>query len=248
MDGFEVEPEQPVEFVEGEMVDVSLLTGKAFATQDFPAAMQVVIERDGADEAATRMLLQSAMHFAHDNGRVGEMFEDLGHHDGVETRVAKAERGGEIERGAGDARRAGDFERVLIQVNADPVQPPDQVDHDAAAAPDIQAAACGIVALCSQLRAKEIGFDFLVLSTAGPISTAAGGFVVLFVEFSHEARSALWFVEEKFGREWRCGVHNCARLRALRSLPSFPRMLKRSGRFLWSTSRRALVRLRALLL
>ena len=45
MNGLEIEPEQTVELVERKVVNMSLFSGKSFAAENFPAAMQMVVER-----------------------------------------------------------------------------------------------------------------------------------------------------------------------------------------------------------
>ena len=45
MNGLEIEPEQTVELVERKVMNMSLFSGKSFAAENFPAAMQMVVER-----------------------------------------------------------------------------------------------------------------------------------------------------------------------------------------------------------
>ena len=52
MNGLEIESKQAVELVERKVMNMSLFSGKSFPAENFPAAMQMVVERHGADVRA----------------------------------------------------------------------------------------------------------------------------------------------------------------------------------------------------
>ena len=89
----------------------------------------------------------------------------------------------------------------MIEVDADPTNHSNQPDHESISTSHVQADALFVVALGLKLTSIVFGFYFFVLSPATSVTSTGGIFVVLLVEISNEAGSAIWLVEEKvFGK------------------------------------------------
>ncbi len=63
----------------------------------------MIIERHRANKNARGVLLENAMNFAHGDRRIRQVFQDFGHHHGIEFLVPDPDMRGEIHFPARDA-------------------------------------------------------------------------------------------------------------------------------------------------
>ena len=60
-----IKSEKTIQLLEGEVMDMSLLTREPFAAEYFPTAMEMIIQGHGPEKDTARFFPQDAMHLAH---------------------------------------------------------------------------------------------------------------------------------------------------------------------------------------
>lgn len=162
LDLAEVMAEEVVEFGEGEVVDVGGIAFQAATAHDAPAAMEVVIEGDAAKKNAVG-LAEDAVDFPDGDGRVGQVFHDLGHDDHGEGSVAEIDGGGDVHFTAGDAEAIGVVDGVAVEIDAAPFAVVEETaGEDAAAATEIDGEGGGFRAEFGEFLLKEADFFFVL--------------------------------------------------------------------------------------
>ena len=164
--------------------------------------MQVIIERDRPDEHTLRLVLQNPMDFTHGQRGIRQMLQNFGHHDRVETFVAKINREGEIHFRAGDPF-ACHFHRRRIDVHPDPANDSDHLRQHSATAADVQAKMRMILAVQFEPAPIERAFDLFVL---GPDRRVVGGVLPrvapVLVQLLDQATSPIRLVQQKLFRKF----------------------------------------------
>src|ERR1700730_197792 len=148
------------------------------------------------------------MHLPNDDRRVGKMFQDIGHAHGVETFVAESELRCEIHLRARNACGSSKRERLLVDIDADPSNHSDELDHDSATTPDVQSDALPIMTVRLERFSEKDRLCFIVsaFSPVGSVSDARR-FVILLVKLSDQPATPVRFMKKQFLGKVRLAVH-----------------------------------------